>query len=208
MWGKPSCASPRTGRRARRRGRPRLRGNDGADPAPGLCVVQGASAPGVLGGGAGTVRVRRAHWQGCGSLMTRCQMGGTRTVLTRRPGRGWPVASQHPVPVGRHSGGDVAVPRPLRLRIRQHPVPARRHSDGHDKTHSRRVGERVAVTRCPRGGTQTVLTRRPGRSGQGYVSTRCRRSGTQDGHAAPRRLTRRRVGHDPVPSAGWRCHRG
>ena len=30
-----------------------------------------------------------------------------------------------------------------------------------------------------RGGTQTVMTRRPGRDGQGYVMTRCRRGGTQ-----------------------------
>ena len=30
-----------------------------------------------------------------------------------------------------------------------------------------------------RQGTQTVLTRRPGRNGRGYISTRCPRGGTQ-----------------------------
>ena len=41
------------------------------------------------------------------------------------------------------------------------------------------------MTRCPRGGTQTVLTRRPRRTGEGYVSTRCPCGGTQA--AMPRR---------------------
>ncbi len=49
----------------------------------------------------------------------------------------------------------------------------------------RRAGEGYVRTRCPRGGTQTVLTRRPGRGGPGYVSTRCPRGGTQA--AMPRR---------------------
>ena len=131
-----------------------------------------------------------------------------------------------------------------------------------------------------RKGTQAVMTRRPGRDGQGYVMTRCRRGGTQSamprctrrggksavlrhrwvpgtgpvvvhrtrrgggvahgpvrarrhsdsadpapppywrgvrqhpvplsrhsvGHAPPRAV-RREVCHDPVPSAGWLCHR-
>ena len=41
------------------------------------------------------------------------------------------------------------------------------------------------MTRCLLGGTQTVLTRRPGRGGRGYVSTRCPCGGTQT--AMPRR---------------------
>ena len=44
------------------------------------------------------------------------------------------------------------------------------------------------MTRCPRGGTQTVLTRRPRRHGEGYVSTRCPQGGTQA--AMPRRTLR------------------
>ena len=48
-----------------------------------------------------------------------------------------------------------------------------RHSDGDDPAHARRGGEGSAITRCSQGGTQTVMTRRPGRGGQGYVSTRC-----------------------------------
>ena len=37
-------------------------------------------------------------------------------------------------------------------------------------------------------GTQTMLTRRPGRGGEGYVSTRCRQRGTQT--VTPRRTLR------------------
>ena len=36
-----------------------------------------------------------------------------------------------------------------------------------------RAGQGYVMTRCLQGGTQTVLTRRLGRGGQGYVSTRC-----------------------------------
>ena len=50
-------------------------------------------------------------------------------------------------------------------------------------------------------GTRTMLTRRPGRSGRGYVGTRCPGGGRADGHAPPRRMTRRGVGHDPAPLA-------
>ena len=50
-------------------------------------------------------------------------------------------------------------------------------------------------------GTRTVLTRRPGRSGQGYVSIRCPGGWRADGHAAPRRMTQRGVFHDPAPVA-------
>ena len=46
-------------------------------------------------------------------------------------------------------------------------------------------GQGYVGTRCLLSGTQTVMTRRPHRSGAGYVITRCRRSGTQA--AMPRR---------------------
>ena len=76
-----------------------------------------------------------------------------------------------------------------------------------------------------RHGTQTVLTRRPGRGGRGYVSTRCPRGGTRT--ARPRRgqggagslLTRcqkggtqtvltRRLGRDGRGYVSTRCPRG
>ena len=46
-------------------------------------------------------------------------------------------------------------------------------------------GAGPVVVRRWRHGTQTVLTRRPGRGGRGYVSTRCPQGGTQA--AMPRR---------------------
>ena len=49
-------------------------------------------------------------------------------------------------------------------------------------------------------GTQTVLTRRPRRGGEGYVSTRCPQRGTQT--VTPRRpLCGEGSAHDPAPSA-------
>ena len=42
------------------------------------------------------------------------------------------------------------------------------------------------VVRRWRHGTQTVLTRRPGRGGRGYVNTRCRGGGART--AMPRRI--------------------
>ena len=57
-----------------------------------------------------------------------------------------------------------------------------RHRMGGTQTarhHRRRCDGGLCLARCPRGGTQTVITRRPHRSGAGYVITRCRRSGTQ-----------------------------
>ena len=76
------------------------------------------------------------------------------------------------------------------------PAQAGRHGRGGDwcgtqtvlTRRPRRAGEGSVSTRCLQGGTQTVLTRRPRRSGEGYVSTRCPQGGTQA--AMPRRRQR------------------
>ena len=55
-------------------------------------------------------------------------------------------------------------------------------------TRRRWRGARSEVILRPMRGTQTVLTRRPGRSGQGYASTRCPRGGART--VMPRRTQR------------------
>ena len=95
--------------------------------------------------------------------------------------------------VGLRIGEVVGSGRSARQALLAQPAQADRRGCGGDGRGTQTVmarlarhsGERPAMTRCPRGGTLTVLTRRPGLGGQGYVSTRCRSSGTQA--AMPRR---------------------
>ena len=81
---------------------------------------------------------------------------------------------------GARPPGTTGAGRPARVRWRWV-----RHSDGADPAPRPQWPRGTVSTRCLQGGTQTVLTRRPGHDGQGYVSTRCPRSGTQA--AMPRR---------------------
>ena len=82
--------------------------------------------------------------------MTRCLMGGTQTVLTRR--------------LGRNSRGYVSTRCP---RGGTRTVRPRRAQGG--------VGS--LLTRCQMGGTQAVTTRRSRRAGERAVMTRCLRLG-------------------------------
>ena len=64
-----------------------------------------------------------------------------------------------------------------------------------------RGGQGCVSTRCRLGGTQTVMTRRPGHGGQGCVSTRCPRCGTQT-------VMIRRPGRNGEASVSTRCLQG
>ena len=161
-------------------------------------------------------------------VMTRCPggSGGVRSgptgsdAGTRSAKTAW--RSRAPGRTGQGSGGDAArhadgadpAPRPWWPRGTSAPGAWGWRTDGHaPRTRAWRGVGRDPAPLCDGpgvagsdGGTQTVLTRRPGRGGRGYVSTRCPSWRHSGGHAAPRAM-RRGVAHDPVPSAGWLCHR-